>query len=474
MLISRMHKTCPTCRKHCDYIIPSNVFYAHETPEKEAETKKYLANISKIPCRHFSNSPSSARFCPFGNSCHYAHKVNGSPYIFTRRELAGFEARRARRAIQSNAENMLYELSASRAVLGLGDNPMVMWNILDELIEDDLGFGGLYGQLGGGGYPPWYDDDDDEEDEDYEDEEDEEDDDDDDFEDDGSDDEIPELVDDDRRENLPDLVEDDLNDETMPRLRSYPDELLELADILQLADDSADDSDSDSMPELVDDSDNPPDLVGNSDEEDIPDLISDSEDEHEPKTTADRSSHSTNDVPPCCQPQVHLNGQRRESRPRVPVTTSSSSGFAASNSSSPQARPTPPASNTIQRDSESQKTVPQTPPATPSAALRSPTGLTPASRLRRFSPPQHTPPPGPRRPHPPNTRNPEPARSSTNRSNVRTNVSDELGWDEDGATENSDAELSEREKQRIRESEERGINARDWTSRAMDLSYFSR
>ena|SRR6266496_3156091 len=120
-----MHKKCPVCRKQSHLMIPSNTFYEHSTPQKQAETQKYLSNMSKIPCHHFTQSPTYARFCPFGNECYYAHNVKGRRYIFTTEELTRMRVYREQRAIVRNAEARLEELMTQITILRMNEEVFV-------------------------------------------------------------------------------------------------------------------------------------------------------------------------------------------------------------------------------------------------------------------------------------------------------------------------------------------------------------
>lgn len=51
-----------------NYVIPSD-FWLPEGPGKVAYIAGHKARLSKIPCKHFQNSPADARFCPFGKDC---------------------------------------------------------------------------------------------------------------------------------------------------------------------------------------------------------------------------------------------------------------------------------------------------------------------------------------------------------------------------------------------------------------------
>ena len=71
------------------------------TPPKQAEAQKCSFNLSKIPCRHFTQSPTYARVCSFGNECHYTHNVNERLYIFATEELTRIRVYREERFILS-------------------------------------------------------------------------------------------------------------------------------------------------------------------------------------------------------------------------------------------------------------------------------------------------------------------------------------------------------------------------------------
>ena len=95
-------KTCPMCRSHSDFIIPSSHFplqsKADSTPGGENTVKNqivdgYLSRLKTIPCRYFQQSVEDSKRnfrpkCRFGNSCHYAHThpVTKEPYIFSDEE----------------------------------------------------------------------------------------------------------------------------------------------------------------------------------------------------------------------------------------------------------------------------------------------------------------------------------------------------------------------------------------------------
>ena len=482
-----MHKTCPTCRTHSKYVVPSNVFYAHSTPEKQAEIDKYLSNTAKIPCRHFGRSSLGSRFCPFGNECHYAHNVNGTRYVFSHAELARQREQRERRAIQQQTAAMLEGLMNQQATWGADENEAFVWDILHGLMEHEHIHhfeDELFGRRG-----QWWSDDEDD-DEDYEDEED-EDEDDDDYDEDEDSDELPDLMDDDD-DSLPDLIDDE--DEIPDLVEDIPDDLPLLVDddLPPLVDDFPDDLPSlvdDDLPPLVDDDhttmadDELPSLV-----DDIPDRIPELVEINcasglvpNPRTREDWGPTNAQNDESNRQPQISINGHTltstRSTRQSTNPTPPANNPRPASNPGRPNTLPSvslPPVEDIgwISRGvvpASPNQSQPEEHPA------RGPVEAIPSSRIRRFTHPQHIPPPGPRRPRPPRSRTRDTSRPRyipRNAPRPPLPPPDEYTWDDEDGTNTTDGEASERERQRMRDSEERGINARNWDSRASDLSYF--
>eukprot|EP00831_Metopus_contortus_P052406 TRINITY_DN43995_c0_g1_i2.p1 TRINITY_DN43995_c0_g1~~TRINITY_DN43995_c0_g1_i2.p1 ORF type:complete len:310 (-),score=48.52 TRINITY_DN43995_c0_g1_i2:26-955(-) len=62
-------RLCPICRKESYLVIPS-AFYLQSGPDKDYIIEQYKASLSSIPCKYFNKE---MNFCPFGNSCFYAH-----------------------------------------------------------------------------------------------------------------------------------------------------------------------------------------------------------------------------------------------------------------------------------------------------------------------------------------------------------------------------------------------------------------
>lgn len=401
-----VHKTCPICRSHSDYVVPSMKFHLHGTPEKEAERRRYLEKTGKIPCKFFTRSSPSARFCPFGNDCHFAHKVNGTRYLFSNRQLETFRLRKAQRARQRQREAMLEGLLATEP-FGMDENEALVWDVLQGLMEHEEEVGGGFGGLhfhGPGDYIYGFHD---------------------------------EFGDSDSYVPSEDEVDDDDDDE----------ELLDLPPLLD-----------DDLPPLVGDDDS-----GDDDSDDMPGLLSDHEDN--PPEARTREGWGPTDAQNDAsnrQPQIQINGHQAQTN-QAPRTTRQHNAPTFTPRTPPG--PTPRVTRSMfQAAGPAQFFLPPGPPSPAS-------GVSP--RHRRFSPPQHTPPPGPRRPRPPHSRHRDTSRPRPPPRGARQPlVHDELAWeDEDGTTE-TDGEISEREKQKIREREERGINARNWASRSSDLSFF--
>jgi hypothetical protein len=336
-----------------------------------------------------------------------------------------------------------------------------------------------------GGYFPY----DEDEDDDYVEDEDDEDD-DDDFDEDEEDEE-------DDLDDMPDLVDDE--DE------AGSDDLPDLID------------DVDDLPDLIDEDDDLPDLI--DEEDDLPDLIDD-----EPEQRHSRPPPQVYDMSPF--PDLHDVFTNLFAEEQNPVL-GNSPGLVFNPSSRP---PTPHPTTTddrglpvqpppidvprdgvyapqrsppilqfhpdyIIRSSFATLPISRTPsnrplfPLNPSSSLRNSFGFAPTSTARSstlpssrrgFTPPQHTPPPGDRRPRP--------LRSTRNRDNrashwnsraapVPPPAEDELDWEDESGS--SDDEPVRRTNKRDGEAkpdegqEERGINGRNWDSRATDLSYFS-
>ncbi|KAF9571912.1 hypothetical protein EC968_010565 [Mortierella alpina] len=71
-------KACPNCRTPSLYIVPSS-YFPTSPEQKEVIIRNYKEATARRPCKHFRES-GSLRWCPFGDSCHFAHQdENGEP-----------------------------------------------------------------------------------------------------------------------------------------------------------------------------------------------------------------------------------------------------------------------------------------------------------------------------------------------------------------------------------------------------------
>jgi hypothetical protein len=145
-----MNKTCPACRVRSDYIVPSDVFCKHATPEKSTIITNYLTSMSRIPCRHFTQSSPESRYCPFGNNCHYAHKVNGEKYVFSHFELSRMRMRDRqatmrnrrrddRREAFRNTEALLADILAADRNFDMSDEDHVVFDLFRALLTRGVG-----------------------------------------------------------------------------------------------------------------------------------------------------------------------------------------------------------------------------------------------------------------------------------------------------------------------------------------------
>ncbi|KAF4624335.1 hypothetical protein G7Y89_g13833 [Cudoniella acicularis] len=124
--LRKTRKTCPMCRSHSDYIIPSSIFpIPDKTSGQDTEnTRKkeivdgYLSKLKTIRCRYFEESieksaPEFKPKCQFGNTCHYLHihPITKEQYTFSQEELNQFRRRRPKqrstRSRTSTIEQML-------------------------------------------------------------------------------------------------------------------------------------------------------------------------------------------------------------------------------------------------------------------------------------------------------------------------------------------------------------------------------
>jgi len=66
---SEMHRKCPVCRVHSDFVVPS--YYYCEGESKKKVIDRYLTSCAKVPCRYFQRSGC----CPFRDKCMFGHSA---------------------------------------------------------------------------------------------------------------------------------------------------------------------------------------------------------------------------------------------------------------------------------------------------------------------------------------------------------------------------------------------------------------
>ncbi|CAI2350205.1 unnamed protein product [Caenorhabditis sp. 36 PRJEB53466] len=72
-LATKTVRSCPECRQHSDYVIPS-VFWVETGVEKNLLIEMYKENTKGKVCKYYVK-PSSRGNCPFGNKCFYKHQL---------------------------------------------------------------------------------------------------------------------------------------------------------------------------------------------------------------------------------------------------------------------------------------------------------------------------------------------------------------------------------------------------------------
>ncbi|CAB3406194.1 unnamed protein product [Caenorhabditis bovis] len=65
-------RSCPECRQHSDYVIPS-VLWVEGEQEKKVLIEIYKENLKRKVCKYYNGSERGV--CPFGNKCFYKHQL---------------------------------------------------------------------------------------------------------------------------------------------------------------------------------------------------------------------------------------------------------------------------------------------------------------------------------------------------------------------------------------------------------------
>ncbi|CAI5448407.1 unnamed protein product [Caenorhabditis angaria] len=94
-LDSKVVRSCPECRQHSDYVVPS-VFWVEEDVEKDLLINMYKENTKAKVCKYYTGNRSLGN-CPFGNKCFYKHQLpdgsidpGESPHVRRRPQLVDF------------------------------------------------------------------------------------------------------------------------------------------------------------------------------------------------------------------------------------------------------------------------------------------------------------------------------------------------------------------------------------------------
>lgn len=65
-------RSCPECRVHSDYIIPSST-WVEDQSDKDKLTALYQDNMKQKQCKYVKQG--RVDDCPFGNKCFYKHQL---------------------------------------------------------------------------------------------------------------------------------------------------------------------------------------------------------------------------------------------------------------------------------------------------------------------------------------------------------------------------------------------------------------
>lgn len=91
---TKVVRSCPECRTHSDFVVPSDVWIESEV-DKNLLIHQYKSNAKKVECRYFKAGKGNPDACQFGNRCFYRHQnpdgtmvVGDSPRTIRRRRSA--------------------------------------------------------------------------------------------------------------------------------------------------------------------------------------------------------------------------------------------------------------------------------------------------------------------------------------------------------------------------------------------------
>jgi E3 ubiquitin-protein ligase makorin len=75
------HRTCPLCGTMAHFITPTPIWPV-DLVERQQLVEEYRRKLSTIPCKHFDYGD---KYCPFGESCFYAHTDRQGNHLEARR-----------------------------------------------------------------------------------------------------------------------------------------------------------------------------------------------------------------------------------------------------------------------------------------------------------------------------------------------------------------------------------------------------
>ena len=135
-------KCCPACRKHSDYVVPSEI-YASDPNEKNRIVKAYKDKLNSTPCTRFTGRLGS---CRFGSDCFYLHlDEDGNDVKSEDHSMAELQEAREKRRRGRNLPRGPHRGEFDGdigALIGMLDasNLSMLWNIalrMEEPSDDD-------------------------------------------------------------------------------------------------------------------------------------------------------------------------------------------------------------------------------------------------------------------------------------------------------------------------------------------------
>ena len=109
-------RSCPTCRKKSDWVIPSPIMPTTDA-EKDQIATQYREKLGRIPCKRFNGKLGS---CPYGSDCFYAHlSPSGLDCKHADRSMKQLYEQRRRHRNQRRLENDIEMISRAMLLMDL-------------------------------------------------------------------------------------------------------------------------------------------------------------------------------------------------------------------------------------------------------------------------------------------------------------------------------------------------------------------